>query len=115
MTSPISAGLLASLTRLNESFLTESLTIIDTDASDDGAEGTTERTVIGQFWTPSAGDEAGADQIKAVGKHRAEFPKTTEVSATAQIRRANGETYNVVFIFPIGTYSTSRIVGLEDI
>lgn len=113
MSSPISATTLASLTTLNERFLTETLTIIDTDVSDDGPEGTTERAVFGQFWTLT-GREAGADQIKATGAHRAEFPAATAISPTATIRRANGDTYNVVFVFPIGTYSTSRIVGLED-
>lgn len=114
MTSPIDAATLASLTALSESFMTETLTITDTDVSDDGPEGTSTRSVLGQFWTPSAGDETGADQVKALGKHRAEFPATTVISTTATITRANGEVYNVVFVFPIGTYSTSRIVGLED-
>lgn len=111
----ISAALLAKLTTLNEAFMAETLTIIDTDVSDDGAEGESTRTVIGQFWTPSAGDETGADQVKAMGKYRAEVPKTVEISATARVRRADGSTYNVVFVYPVGTYDTSRRIGLEDI
>lgn len=113
MTSPISPALLANLTTLNERFLVETLTIIDTNVSDDGVGSSTERAILGQFWTLN-GREAGADQIKATGAHRAEFPQTTEISPTAQVRRANGQRYAVVFVFPIGTYSTSRIVGLED-
>lgn len=114
MTSPISDRTLASLSALNERFMTETLTITDTDVSDDGPEGQTTRAVLGQFWTLN-GREAGEDQIKATGAHRAEFPRDTSISPTATITRANGDRYAVVFVFPIGTYSTSRIVGLEDL
>jgi hypothetical protein len=113
VSSPIDAALLAELKTLNESFLTETLTITDTAQTDDGPVASAPRDVLGQFWT-LRGDEAGEDQIRMTGAHRAEFPSTTTIAPTATITRANGEIYAVKFVFPIGTYSTSRIVGLED-
>jgi hypothetical protein len=117
VTDLIDAVTLAQLTAINESAMEENAIIItDVTLVDDGAgswtETTATRTVDGDFWTVS-GDEAGEDQIKVKGKYRCEVPKTVAVSATARITY-RGNTYVVKFPFPIGTYDTSRIIGLED-
>lgn len=68
----------------------------------------------GYLWSIK-GTEAGADQVKALGSHRIALPKTTSVPATAKITQlATGKVFVVKFPYPIGSYATSIIVGVED-
>lgn len=118
MTQLLDAATMAELRAINESAMEQNaITITDVALVSDGAgsstEQTTTRVVNGDFWTVS-GDEAGEDQIRVKGKYRCEVPVTVAVSATARITY-RGVTYAVKFPFPIGTYDTSRIIGLEDV
>jgi hypothetical protein len=118
MRNPLSPTLMTRLTARDESFMNETFTITDVVRIPQGggtsAPQETTRTTVGYVWSAS-GDEAGADQIKAMGRHRAAIPKDVPISATAKItQQSTGKVYQVVYAFPLTGYSTSRIVGLED-
>lgn len=114
----LSAADIADLTAFDESAMNEVIVITDVTLVPDGGGGTTTttatRTTVGYVWSAS-GRETGADQIKAMGAHRVAIPKTVDISPTAQItQQSTGKVYNVVYVFPITGYSTSRIIGVED-
>jgi hypothetical protein len=114
----IPASTIANLTRLDESAMAESFLITTITFVDDGAgsstQTTTTTTTKGRLWSAS-GDEAGEDQVKAVGKHRIAVPKGTSVSPTARITQVStGRLYSVKYVFPLTAYSTSLIIGVED-
>ena len=118
MTDLIDAATMADLTDLDESAMNESFTLTHvTQVSDGGGswtDSTTTTTVQGYMWSLS-GDEAGDDQIKATGKHRIALPKTTTVNALDRItQQSTGKVYQVKYPFPVTSYSTSLIVGVED-
>jgi len=117
--SLISAATIAALTTLDESAMNETFTVTYTTSVSDGAGGSTESTTTastpGYLWSVS-GDEAGTDQIKAQGRHRIAVPKTLSVPATARITQvATGKVFMVRYPFPVGSYSTSLIIGVEDV
>lgn len=114
----ISASTIADLTRLDESAMPDTFTIITVTPVDDGAGSSTDTetptTTKGRLWSAS-GDEAGEDQVKAMGKHRIAVPKTLTVSPTARITQVStGKQFNVKYPFPVTSYSTSLIIGVED-
>lgn len=116
--SLIDAATITDLTRLEESAMNESFTITYVTNVDDGGGGSTETTTTettpGYMWSVS-GDEAGADQIKARGRHRIAVPKTLDVPATARItQNSTGRQFVVKYPFPVTNYSTSLIIGVED-
>jgi hypothetical protein len=117
--SLIPASVIADLTaNVDEAAMNESWTITTVTMVSDGAGGSTTTTAtattIGYLWTAS-GDEAGEDQIRALGRHRIAIPKTVAVDATATItQQSTGKVFNIVYPFPVTAYSTSRILGLED-
>lgn len=112
--SLLSAADIAGLTALDVSAMNETFTITDVDVSDDGPQAETTRTTIGYLWSLT-GREAGADQIKATGAHRLAIPKTVAVDPTDTITQTStGKQFNVVYVFPVTAYSTSRVIGLED-
>lgn len=119
MTAPlIPAATIADLSALDVSAMNENWTITTMVDVSDGAGGSTTvpstTTTIGYLWTAS-GDEAGEDQVKALGKHRIAIPKTLTVAPTATItQQSTGKVFNVVYVFPVTAYSTSLILGLED-
>lgn len=119
MTELLSAADIAELTAIDESAMNESFTITDVTLVSDGAGSSTEqestRTVVGYLWSAS-GSEAGEDQVKALGSHRLAIPKTTAaVAPTARItQQSTGKVFNIVYVFPITSYSTSLMLGLED-
>lgn len=115
----LSTADIADLTTLDESAMNEQfqITIITSVPDGGGSSTTTESTTTtaGYFWSLT-GDEAGADQIKATGKHRVALPRHISVPATAKITQlGTGKVYTVKYPFPVGAYSTSRIVGVEDV
>lgn len=115
----LDAATIADLTTLDESAMNETFTVTYTTSVSDGAGGSTESvttaTTPGYLWSVS-GDEAGIDQIRAQGRHRIAVPKTLSVPATARITQvATGKVFNVKYPFPVSAYSTSRIIGLEDV
>lgn len=114
----LDASTIADLTTLEESAMNESFIITTVTPVDDGAGSSTEttapQTVQGYMWSAS-GDEAGEDQIKAMGKHRIAIPKTISVPPTARITQVStGKQFNVKYPFPVTSYSTSLIIGVED-
>jgi len=118
MVALISAATIAKLTQIDERAMNESFTITSVTRVDDGGGSSTETTSTvttpGYMWSVS-GDEAGADQIKARGRHRIAVPKDVSVLATARITQvATGRQFVVKYPFPISAYSTSLIVGVED-
>lgn len=118
MSGLLDATDIADLTALDESAMNETFTITTVTPVDDGAgsstETTTTATVHGYMWSAS-GDEAGEDQIKAMGKHRIAIPKTISVSPTARITQVStGKVYAVKYPYPVTSYSTSLIIGVED-
>lgn len=119
MTDLIDAATIADLTDLDESAMNETFTITNVTQVSDGAGSTTETTttstVQGYMWSLS-GDEAGEDQVKATGKHRIALPKTTTVTAMDRIaQQSTGKVYQVKYPFPVTSYSTSLILGVEDV
>lgn len=114
--SLIDAATIAELTALDESAQEETVTITTPAWASDGGGGSTETTTTtttqGMFWSVS-GDEAGENQIKAMGRHRVAIPKTLTVSPTARVT-VRGKTYEIKYVFPVTYYSTSLILGLED-
>ena len=117
--SLIPAATIAGLTDLDESAMNETFTVTYTTFVSDGAGGSTETTTTastpGYLWSVS-GDEAGTDQIKAQGRHRIAVPKTLVIPATARITQvATGKVFMVKYPFPVSAYSTSLIVGIEDV
>jgi hypothetical protein len=119
MADLIDAATIADLTALDESAMNEVFTITSIVRVSDGAGSSTTTTTttntIGYFWSVS-GDEAGTDQIKAQGRHRVAFPKTVSVAPTAKITQVStGKQFSVKYPFPVSAYSTSLIIGLEDV
>lgn len=113
----LTAATMATLQKIDESFMSETLTIEDVAFVSDGAGSTTQskttRTTRGYFWAVS-GDEAGTDQIKERGKHRVALPIGTVINGTSIIVRNDGRRYQVKYVFPLNTQETSQRVGLED-
>jgi hypothetical protein len=117
--SLIPANTIADLTDLDESAMNETFTVTYTTSVSDGAGGSTESTTTastpGYLWSVS-GDEAGTDQVKAQGRHRIAVPKTLSVQATARITQvATGKVFAIKYPFPVNAYSTSLILGVEDV
>lgn len=114
----IDAATIADLTAIDESAMNEQFTITDVTTVDDGAGSFTPsestRTTKGYLWT-LRGDEAGADQVRALGQHRLCIPRTTIVAATAKITQVStGRVFSVKYPFPVTAYSTSLMLGLEE-
>lgn len=108
---------LASLTDLDESAMVETFTITTVTPVDDGAGSSTETTstttALGYFGKAPMGDEVGKDQLKALGRHRIFLAKTAVVSPVDRITHA-GKTFNVKYVAPLHSYSTSLEVIAED-
>jgi hypothetical protein len=116
----IDAATIADLSLLDISAMNESFTLTSPGTPvSDGGGGTTPgtpvtATTVGYLWSVS-GDEAGTDQIKALGKHRVAVPKTVTVLPTATITQVStGKVFEIKYVFPTTAYSTSLIIGLED-
>lgn len=108
---------IAALTAIDESAMLDTITITDVTRVSDGGgaytETTATRTTTGYFWTVS-GDEAGEDQVRQQGKHRVAIPKTVLIDGVDRIA-VNGTAYRIIYRFPLHSYSTSRILGLEEV
>jgi hypothetical protein len=118
MSELLTAADIAGLTTIDLSAMNEAWTITDvTFVPDSGGSTTTTeatRATVGYFWSVS-GDEAGADQIRARGRHRLAIPKTVAVEPTAKMTQAStGKVFQIKYVFPVSGYSTSLILGLED-
>ncbi len=117
--SLIPAATIASLSALDQSAMNETFTVTTVTKISDGAGSYTETTTTvntpGYLWSAS-GDEAGTDQVKAQGRHRIAVPKALNVPATARMTQvATGRIYNIKYVFPVTNYSTSLIIGVEDV
>jgi hypothetical protein len=114
--SLLSAADLADLYALDASAMPDTATITTVTQVDDGG---------GSYTTPdtsatspcrlvaASGDEAGEDQVRERGSYRLYLPRATTIAATSTVTVA-GRTFHVVWTPPVTTYSTSRVVGLED-
>lgn len=116
----IDAATIADLSLLDISAMNESFTLSSpgTPVTDGGGGATPGApvtvTTVGYLWSVS-GDEAGVDQVKALGKHRVAIPKTVAVLPTATVTQVStGKVFGIVYVFPTTAYSTSLILGLED-
>lgn len=116
MSDLIDAATIADLIALDESAMVETITLTSVTRTPDGGGGYTETpsstTTTGYFWSVS-GDEAGEQQIKARGKHRIAIPRDVVVAPTSTVT-IGGTTYAIKYVFPVHSYDTSRIIGLED-
>ena len=115
--SLIPASVIAYLTEnVDEAAMNDTATITTVTRVDDGGGSYTETTTTVTspcyLWTLT-GDETDGDQVRALGRHRIALPKTVTVAQTGRIT-VSGRAYQVMYVFPLTGYSTSRIIGLED-
>lgn len=119
MSELLDATDIADLTALDESAMNEAFVITTVTPVDDGAGSSTETTTtaatIGYFGKAPTGDEVGADQLKALGRHRLFVKKDAVVAPTARItQQSTGKVFEVKYVAPIHGYSTSLEIIAED-
>lgn len=117
MSDLLPASLIAELTTLNETAMPDVVTITTRVQTSDGAGGFTASDVTtttkGQL-VPATGTEAGTDQVAERGTYRLYIPKSVSVSNTGSITVA-GRQFAIKWTPPVTGYSTSRVLGLEDL